>query len=138
MPDRTRIPINTRTYEEKYTRLRSEPSRRVSRSVLGTDLVNGYTTREQASLLLERLGLGAGDLLLDLGAGRAWPGSHLAASSACRLVSSDLPMEALVTARDALAAMSLAEPAMVLAADGSALPFRDGVFDAVVHADVLC
>ena len=43
MPD---IPsaVNSRSFEEKYTRLRSPTGRRVVQSVLGTELANGFTT----------------------------------------------------------------------------------------------
>lgn len=125
-------------FEEKYARLRSRTARHVVQSVLGTDVANGFTTLEQADLVIDRLDLAPGDLLLDLGAGRGWPGSRIAAASECRLFSTDLPMEALMSARKGLARMELAHPPSVLSADGSALPFASNSFDGVVQADVLC
>ena len=69
--------------------------------------------------------------LLDVGAGRGWPGSHVARTSGCRLVSTDVPWDALLTAKT--------RPGIeVVAAQGGALPFRGDTFDAIVHADVFC
>ena len=125
-------------FEEKYGRSRSQKAREVVRSVLGTDLPNGYTTLEQADLVSHGLDLAPVDLLLDLGAGRGWPGSRIAAASGCRLFCTDLPMEVLTSARQGLARMDLAHGPSVLSADGSALPFASSSFHGVVHADVLC
>jgi len=128
----------TRSFEEKYQLCRAPVVRDTVRAVLGSDLPNGYTTLRQAELLVGHLKVHRGDLLLDLGAGRGWPGSHIAQATGCRLISSDLPMEALLVAQRSLGAMALAQRAETLCADGRRLPFGDAVFDAVCHADVLC
>ena len=138
MPDIDDTSATTRSFEEKYSVFRSDAAREVMRSVLGTDLPNGYTTLEQAERFVDYLDVGAGDLLLDLGAGRAWPGSHIAQATGCSLITSDLPMEALITARSTLAERKVEYPTEVVCADGRRLPFGDAVFDAVCHADVLC
>ena len=128
----------TRSFEEKYQVCRAGVVRDTVRSALGSDLPNGYTTLDQAERLAGHLNVGLGDLLLDLGAGRGWPGSHIAEATGCGLISSDLPMEALVVAQQSLAAMGPDRLAEALCADGRRLPFGDAVFDAVCHADVLC
>lgn len=122
----------------EYQQKRSPAVRTLLRSALGTDKANGYTTAEQADDLLRLLALSPGDRLLDLGAGHGWPGVHLAGASHCRLVSTDLTHEAVAAARHHVDASCLSASAPALAADGIALPFRTGVFNAVVHADVLC
>lgn len=109
----------------------------VERAVLGADFgANGYTTLAQADELIHVLGLTASSRLLDLGCGRGWPGVYLAARTGCTVAGVDRPTSALVTA----AARLRHERASgwAVAADAGALPFREGVFDAVVHGDVAC
>ena len=137
MSDNHTPPTTARSVEEKYFVFRSDVARDVARSGRGTDLHYVYTTREQADRFGEHLGIGVGDVLLDLGAGRAWPGSHIAHATGCDLVTTDLPIEALLSARDALNG-KLESSTEVVCADGRRLPFGDSVFDAVCHADVLC
>ena len=76
--------------------------------------------------------------MLDLGAGRAWPGLRLALARGCRVVCTDLTEEAAAEASECVRAANLPTPLPVVVSHGSALPFRPAVFNAVVHADVLC
>ena len=122
----------------KYASTRAPAVRTLVRRTLGTDLADGYTTVAQADELVRLLVLRPGNRLLDLGAGRGWPGVHLAAETDCLLVSTDLTLEAVNWAKDSVRAGNLRAEPMTLAADGTTLPFRAGVFNAVVHADVLC
>ncbi len=50
----------------------------------------------------------------------------------------DLPISGLRIARRRADADGFAHTCRVAVADGAALPFRDGSFDAVFHSDVLC
>lgn len=129
-----------RFYEEKYARLRSEAARKVERDVLGSDVgLSGYTTIEQAEALRRHLSPERDGRLLDLGAGRGWPGTYLARATGCRLVSTDIPRVALQGARSRYARHGLRQgSAAAIASDGRWLPFRPGSFDAVSHADVFC
>ena len=122
----------------KYANERGPMVQELVRGALGTEVANGYTTDAQADELSDALHLTATSRLLDLGAGRGWPGVRIFARSRCRLVSSDLIFEASATARRQLDDVALTYRPMVLAADGVRLPFRSGIFNAVVHADVLC
>jgi len=128
---------STRDYAEKYDRLTSASAEAVRLASLGSAVPNGYTSVEQAELIADLLALGPGDRLLDLGAGRGWPGVRIAQRSGSRLTSCDLPLPAVRSTRDHLASEKLAGAA-VLCADGRQLPFRDRAFHAVTHADVLC
>ena len=124
-------------FERKYARTRATAARRLERAALGHEVgLNGYTTLEQAHVLCGRLDLPPGALLLDVGAGRGWPGSHVARTSGCRLVSTDVPWDALLDAKARHAPSQAGDG--VVAADGGALPFRTDHFDGIVHADVLC
>lgn len=121
-------------HAERYTARRSQITRSLEQAAFGHEVgLNGFTTLDQAETLAERLSLGPGSRLLDIGAGLGWPGSHVAQSSGCRLVSTDIPWDALLTTKRQGAANR-----EVVGADASVLPFRPMCFDAVVHADLFC
>ena len=123
---------NREFFELKYTAARVRAARRIEEAALGQVVgVNGYTTVVQAQRLCEHLGLEAGATLLDVGAGRGWPGSYIAETTGCRLVSADVPWEALLAAK-------LRRETDVVKACGESLPFRGDSFDAIVHTDVFC
>ena len=84
------------------------------------------------------LKLSPGMSLLDLGAGRGWPGVYVTQQSSCRTVLTDVPAPALGLARSNAIEHGVGERCLYAAADGRALPFTSGVFEAVIHADVLC
>ena len=111
----------------------------VERAVLGTDDgSSAYTTRAQADDLGRLAGIGPGSLVADLGAGSGWPGLHLAQTTGCRVVGTDLPLAGLRQARDRARLDGLAGRTGWAVATGRFPPLRPGVFDAVVHSDVLC
>ena len=125
-------PDSVAFFEQRYAKARERAARRIEEAALSQTVgLNGYTTTEEAQTLCEHLGLAPAATLLDVGAGRGWPGSHVARTSGCRLVSTDAPWDALLTAKT--------RPGTeVVAAQGGALPFRGDTFDAIVHADVFC
>lgn len=130
---------NLDRFVAEYARPVSDAARQVERTVLGHEVgLNGYTTVDQADGLVAQLALSAATRLLEVGAGRSWPGSHLAAVSGSRLVATDIPLDALRAAKAYLGSSALGNEAHVIAADGRALPFSSGRYDAVVHADVFC
>jgi 2-polyprenyl-3-methyl-5-hydroxy-6-metoxy-1,4-benzoquinol methylase len=98
---------------------------------------NGFTTRAQADDLAERLELSAEDRLLDIGAGRGWPGLYLAKRTGCEVVLADMPLEGLAIAR-ARAERERLRLLACVSASARDLPFRHESFDAIVHTDVLC
>lgn len=126
-------------FRARYARATSPPASDVERSVFGEETgVSGYTTVAQAERLGDLLDLKASSLLLDLGAGRGWPGLCLASLRNCRLVLVDLPTEGLRRARSYASARGVSDLTSAVCCDGGALPFRPGSFDAIVHTDVLC
>jgi len=111
----------------------------VERAVLGTDHgSSAYTTREQADHLGGLLRLGPGVLVADVGAGSGWPGLHLARTTGCRVVGTDLPIDGLRRARERAVLDGTVDRAAWVVATGRRPPLRPGAFDAVVHSDVLC
>ncbi|MDR0342695.1 MAG: methyltransferase domain-containing protein [Nocardiopsaceae bacterium] len=128
-----------RRFAERYRVAPAEVSRRVELAVIGGDWgANGYTTKAQADLLAARLGLRPEARLLDLGAGRDWPGLYLAAATGCQVVLADVPIEGLRAAAGRARREGLTGRAGLLAASARALPLAPATFDAVVHTDVLC
>ena len=126
-------------FQERYGNRPSPTTREIERRVIGGDWgANGFTTVTQADTLADKLGLSAGDRLLDLGSGRGWPGLYLAARTGCRVVLTDLPLEGLRVAADRAASEGLTARTGVVASAASGLPFRAGSFDVVIHTDVLC
>ena len=123
---------NLEYFELKYAAARARAARRLEQAALGQSVgLNGYTTVTQAQALCAPLNLEATATLLEVGSGQGWPGSHIAETTGCRLVSIDVPWDALLTAK-------LQNQTVVVNARGGALPFRADSFDAIVHADVVC
>jgi len=139
MTDRARRAETREFFEERYARERLHASRNVLENVVGEEVgLNGYTTPDQADALVSHLRLGPESLVLDLGAGRGWPGSRLARRSGCRVVLSDLPMDALRESFHYASERGVGDRAWPVRADGLCLPFADASFHAVSHADVFC
>ena len=126
-------------FDRRY-RLGAAPARRlVEQAVLGSDYgATSYTTIDDAADLGRRLQLGPGVSLLDVGAGCGFPGLHLAETTGCRVVLADRPAEGLRVATRRALDDGLADRCDIVQCSGDLLPFADGVFDAVVHTDVLC
>ncbi len=126
-------------FTAQYKITGSEILRKLERESCGCDYGGtSWTTREEAERVGRLLGLGPGKHLLDIGSGSGWPGLYLAQSSGCDATLSDLPFEGLRHAAERAGADQPAGACFFAAADGAALPFRDGWFDAISHSDVLC
>lgn len=126
-------------FSQRYGVASNEVTRQIERSVIGADWgANGYTTIEQADRLGAELRLGPSKLLLDLGSGRGWPGLYLAATTGCRVVMTDVPVEALQLAVNRARAEGLQTRAVAVRCSARNLPFASASFDAIVHTDVLC
>ena len=126
------------TFAQRYRVKPTEVTRQIEREVIGGDWgANGYTTVGQAERLGRELSLGPGSLLLDLGAGRGWPGLYLAATTGCRVVMADVPADALRLALHRAGDEGLADRAAAVRCSATGLPLRPRCVDAVVHADVL-
>ncbi len=126
-------------FEERYGAGQNQATVALEREVIGGDYgANSYTTREQADVLLDHLDLMRGQRLLDIGAGRGWPGLYLSKRSGCRVVLTDLPVVALNEAGRRARKDRVHKRSEGIVAGGANLPFRPRSFDAIVHSDVLC
>lgn len=124
---------------DRYREERPDVVRKIERRVIGGDWgANGYTTLAQADELATRLHLKRKDLLLDVGAGRGWPGLYLAATTGCTVVLADVPLDALRVAAARITEDHLWSRAWCVNASAAHLPFPRAIFDAIVHTDVLC
>lgn len=123
----------------RYQEERVDVVREIERLVIGADWgANGYTTIGQADGLADHLDLRAGQLLIDVGAGRGWPGLYLATTTGCSVVLADVPLEGLSVAVARIRIEHLEERAWCVNACARDLPFRGACVDVVVHTDVLC
>lgn len=126
-------------FADRYAIERAEVNRQVERAVIGGDWgANGYTTMAQADELGELAHLGPGMRLLDVGAGRGWPGLYLAKSTGASVVLTDLPIEGLQSARRRAVSEQLADRVSVVVSSAAAPPVAPASFDAVISSDVLC
>ena len=125
-------------FHDRYSRPTSEAALIVEREVIGANVgANGYTTLAQAEALIGELRLGPGVRLLDVGAGRGWPGLYLARESGCDVVLADVPAPGLAAAVRRADGWGLTERTLFVRAAGQQLPFAPDTFDAVVHTDTL-
>lgn len=132
-------PEDREFFRKRYASTRSAASRRVERLALGHEVgLNGFTTVPQAQRLAEALAIDQGTRALDVGAGRGWPGTHVAHATGARVVLSDIPVEALRQIPRTAQERGVAGRVSAVCADATNLPFGPRLFDAVVHADVLC
>lgn len=130
---------NIERFTDRYRTCCSPARQAVERVVLGADYGStGYTTKDQADLLAARLQLRSGDRVADIGAGNGWPGIYLAERTGCTVIGTDLPYQGMASARQRAASDGLDGRAAYAVATGRHQPLRPGVFDAVVHTDVLC
>ena len=125
-------------FAQRYGNAAGRAEAALQREVIGADVgANGYTTVAQADTLAERLALRPGERLLDIGAGRGWPGIYLAKKTGCQVVLTDLPAVALREAVGRARRQRVDDRCAFALASGAALPFQRRSFDAIVHTDVL-
>jgi ubiquinone/menaquinone biosynthesis C-methylase UbiE len=125
-------------FTDRYSLGTSSALNAVEKKAIGAVVgANGYTTIAQAEKLLEALDLRQASWLLDVGAGKGWPGLYLSERSECHAVVTDIPRPAVSAARSRGEELGLAGRCHFALASGSALPFRNASFDAIVHTDTL-
>ena len=109
----------------------------IEEEVQGTRVgASSWTTRDQLDEMIAFSELEAGDVLLEVGCGTGWVGRAFAEATQALLVSSDIPFGAVSTSRSAAVGAGISH--VEVAADATAIPFRDQAFAAITHSDVLC
>jgi ubiquinone/menaquinone biosynthesis C-methylase UbiE len=125
-------------FAERYSMRGSDVYREIEQKVIGGVFgANGYTTKAQADALIDTLDLNPGSRVLDLGAGRGWPGLYVAEQAGCDVILADLPEPGLRTALKQALRKNIEDLAQPVMAAGERLPFKRQSFDAVIHSDVL-
>lgn len=126
-------------FGERYALDRQDINREIERAVIGGDWgANGYTTRAQADELGRLVGAAPGMRLMDVGAGRGWPGLYLAATTGCIVLLADLPIEGLRAARRRAAEEEIGDRVSTVVASAAHPPVRDRSIDGIVASDVFC
>ena len=111
----------------------------IERVVCGCDYGGtSWATRAEANQVCRLLGLNAGTRLLEVGAGSGWPGLYFARTTGCLATLVDLPLAGIRIAAERIGSDQLRATCSTAVADGTALPFNQGMFDALSHSDVLC
>ena len=125
-------------FHQRYSLPVTDAALAVEREVIGANVgASGYTTVAQADALIPELRLRKETLLLDVGAGRGWPGLYLAQETGCRVVLADIPAPGLATAVKRAREGRISGRASFVRAAAEHLPFLPAVFDAVVHTDTM-
>ena len=124
-------------FDDRFSHVSSDVLLEIEEEVFGTDYgATSWSTIDQIGVFIAEMGLKQGDRLLDIGSGSGWPALHIAEQTGCETVLCDYPLIGLLVAKKRAGEDGM--NAVMVQADGAALPFADATVDAVSHSDVLC
>lgn len=104
----------------------------------GNDLgQQSFATVRYFDDLSARLGLDASTRVLDVGSGAGGPSIHIAATTGCRMTGVEVNAVGVEVANRLLADAGLGDRVAFVQADGMAMPFEDGSFDAAISMNVM-
>jgi len=132
---------NQQVWETQYAgQAKSSFFQRVLRDAYGDDYPedvepNCFITKSLLVRMAQRLSLGPGEILADVGCGRGGPGLWLAREMGCDLVGTDYSRESIRQARQRIAHFGMEGHARFLVADMCATTLEDDSCDGAVCAD---
>lgn len=132
----------TQAFQSVFEAPASTVQARVWREVFGDEYPEGvepysYTTRSELSRFAEALGVGPGDVFVDIGSGRGGPGLWVAAATGASVVGVDIVEGALSAATARAKALGLDSVAEYRLGAFDRLPVDDGRMDAAMSIDAL-
>jgi ubiquinone/menaquinone biosynthesis C-methylase UbiE len=128
---------------DNWDKFYAQPDTRIQQlidsSVCGCDYYgSSWMDAEEAMELAVLMKLGPGRHLLDIGSGAGWPALYQSGNTGCRATLTDISGEGLRASRKKAATEELSDRYQCVQTGAERLPFRNGSFDAIGHADVLC
>jgi ubiquinone/menaquinone biosynthesis C-methylase UbiE len=124
-------------FDERFSHVTSEVLLEIEEEVFGTDFgATSWSTIDQIATFIIELKLTEEDRLLDIGSGPGWPALFLAKQTGCSVILCDHPFTGLLQAKKRVTRDG--QNAVMVQADGAALPLANATVDAVSHSDVLC
>jgi SAM-dependent methyltransferase len=127
-------------YDNVYSDFHSDAEVAVRREAYGEDVgQSSWLTAAEWLGFADRLGVGAGSDVLEVGSGSGGPAAYLAVARGCRMTGVDINEHGIQNARRLAQARGLADRVRFQTVDaGRPLPFSDGRFDAIVSNDAMC
>ena len=134
------MPDTVNLYDNVYGDFASGAEAAVRRDTYGEDLgQSSWLTADEWLRFADRLGIGAGSEVLEVGSGSGGPAVWLAERLGCRVAGVDINEHGVRNAAELARGRGLADRTEFRAVDASRpLPFPDGRFDAVVSNDAMC
>jgi SAM-dependent methyltransferase len=131
-------PVNL--YDNVYADFAGTAESAVRHEAYGEDLgQSSWLTAREWLEFADRLGIGPGADVLEVGSGSGGPAVYLAAARECRVTGVDINEHGVRNARALAEARGLSRRARFEVVDaGQPLPFPDASFDAVVSNDAMC
>jgi SAM-dependent methyltransferase len=127
-------------YDNVYGDFASGAEAAVRRETYGEDLgQSSWLTAQEWLGFADRLGIGPGSEVLEVGSGSGGPAVYLAERRRCRVTGVDINEHGVRNATELARARGLADRTEFRAVDASRpLPYPEGSFDAVVSNDAMC
>jgi SAM-dependent methyltransferase len=135
MPDTT-----VELYDNVYGDFASEAEAAVRRATYGEDMgQSSWLTAKEWLGFADRLAIGAGSAVLEVGSGSGGPAVHLALARGCRVTGVDINEHGVRNSAELARTRGVADRTEFRAVDASrALPFPAESFDAVLSNDAMC
>jgi cyclopropane fatty-acyl-phospholipid synthase-like methyltransferase len=134
------MPDTIDLYDNIYGNYETAAEGAVRRSTYGEDIgQSSWMTAEEWLGFSDRLNIGPGSHVLEVGSGSGGPAVYLATMRGCRVTGIDLNQHGVANAQKLAAARGVADRVSFQMCDATAsLPFHTATFDAIVSNDAMC